>query len=78
MSKPILIFESFLQKTGSVYVLWTTHHPRGLSSKDTFMARFCDEQAGLIGDVDKSAALLRLRKFKVENAMGHRGNMEVE
>ncbi|KAN0078984.1 Transcriptional coactivator/pterin dehydratase [Elaphomyces granulatus] len=30
---------------GHVTVHWTTHFPRGLSSKDTFMARYCDEQA---------------------------------
>jgi 4a-hydroxytetrahydrobiopterin dehydratase len=53
---PRTILSLSLQETGSVSVLWTTHHPRGLSSKDTFMARFCDEQAGLIGDVDKSQA----------------------
>ena len=45
-----------LQQTGSVDVHWTTHHPRGLSDKDTFMARYCDEQARLVGTVDESEA----------------------
>jgi len=44
------------QQTGSVYVHWTTHHPRGLSEKDTLMARYCDEQARLIGTVEESEA----------------------
>lgn len=43
-------------QTGFVDVHWTTHHPRGLSNKDTFMARYCDEQARLIGTVDESEA----------------------
>jgi len=30
---------------GHVTVHWTTHFPRGLSSQDMFMARYCDEQA---------------------------------
>lgn len=42
------------QKTGSVYVHWTTHNPRGLSAKDTFMAQYCDEQARLVGAVEES------------------------
>lgn len=42
-----------LQKFGSVHMHWTTHHPRGLSAKDTFMARYCDEQAKVIGAVQK-------------------------
>ncbi|KAL2000598.1 hypothetical protein VTN02DRAFT_2864 [Thermoascus thermophilus] len=40
-------------KFGSVHIHWTTHHPRGLSAKDTFMARYCDEQAKIIGAVKK-------------------------
>lgn len=43
-------------KTGSVDVHWTTHQPRGLSSKDTFMAKYCDEQASLIGTVNTTEA----------------------
>ncbi|KAK2823873.1 hypothetical protein FQN49_007531 [Arthroderma sp. PD_2] len=42
------------QKTGSVHVHWTTHHPRGLSLKDTLMARYCDEQSSSIGTVEQS------------------------
>lgn len=45
-----------LQEMGSLTVYWTTHDPRGLSAKDTFMARYCDEQAGIIGTVDRSDA----------------------
>lgn len=26
-------------------IRWTTHNPEGLSSKDTHMAKFCDEAA---------------------------------
>ncbi|KAF1950090.1 hypothetical protein CC80DRAFT_497100 [Byssothecium circinans] len=37
----------------SLTVIWTTHHPRGISLKDTAMARYCDEQAALIGTVEK-------------------------
>lgn len=25
------------------HIRWTTHNPAGLSSKDTYMARFCDK-----------------------------------
>ena len=28
-----------------LHIRWTTHSPKGLSSKDTSMARFCDEAA---------------------------------
>ncbi|KAL2056471.1 hypothetical protein ABVK25_003495 [Lepraria finkii] len=42
--------------TGSLTVHWTTHYPRGLSAKDTFMAKYCDEQARIIGTVDQSDA----------------------
>ncbi len=45
---------ALFQKAGSVNVHWTTHNPRGLSAKDTFMARYCDEQARLIGAVEES------------------------
>ncbi|KAL1960153.1 hypothetical protein VTO42DRAFT_8696 [Malbranchea cinnamomea] len=43
-------------KSGSVHIHWTTHFPRGLSGKDTAMARYCDEQARLIGTVERSEA----------------------
>ena len=35
-----------------MHVHWTTHEPPGLSEKDVFMARYCDEQAGLVGAVE--------------------------
>lgn len=34
-----------------VHVRWTTHSPEGLSTKDTGMARFCDEAAGKFGEL---------------------------
>lgn len=33
----------------SVFYHWTTHKPRGLSSKDIHMARLCDDKANLLG-----------------------------
>ncbi|KAF2195981.1 transcriptional coactivator/pterin dehydratase [Delitschia confertaspora ATCC 74209] len=36
----------------SVTVHWTTHSPRGLSDKDTFMAKYCDRAANSIGTVN--------------------------
>ncbi|CAF9930036.1 MAG: hypothetical protein ALECFALPRED_004505 [Alectoria fallacina] len=33
----------------SVFYHWTTHQPRGLSSKDVHMARLCEEKAKLLG-----------------------------
>ena len=33
----------------SVFYHWTTHVPRGLSSKDLHMARLCDDKAKLLG-----------------------------
>ncbi|OJD17785.1 hypothetical protein AJ78_02137 [Emergomyces pasteurianus Ep9510] len=41
-------------KFRSVNVHWTTHSPPGLSAKDTLMAKYCDEQAKMIGAVDES------------------------
>lgn len=38
----------------SVFYHWTTHRPRGLSSKDIQMARLCDEKADLLGHVTRS------------------------
>ncbi|KAL8882155.1 MAG: hypothetical protein Q9198_000797 [Flavoplaca austrocitrina] len=43
-------------KSGSLAVHWTTHHPRGLSTKDVFMAKYCDEVARIIGTVDEQEA----------------------
>jgi len=33
------------------HVRWTTHKPLGLSSKDTVMARFCDEAGTRHGEL---------------------------
>jgi hypothetical protein len=33
-----------------VVIRWTTHAPRGMSLKDTYMARFCDEAAERHGE----------------------------
>ncbi|KAL8817826.1 MAG: hypothetical protein Q9223_003418 [Gallowayella weberi] len=43
-------------RSGSLTVHWTTHHPRGLSAKDTFMAKYCDEVAKTIGTVAEDQA----------------------
>ncbi|CAD6593355.1 MAG: hypothetical protein ASARMPREDX12_007103 [Alectoria sarmentosa] len=37
------------QSYKSVFYHWTTHKPRGLSSKDIRMARLCEEKANLLG-----------------------------
>ncbi|KAF6222554.1 hypothetical protein HO133_000599 [Letharia lupina] len=37
------------QSYKSVFYHWTTHEPRGLSSKDIHMARLCDDKANLLG-----------------------------
>jgi 4a-hydroxytetrahydrobiopterin dehydratase len=48
---------SKFQKSGSVDVHWTTHHPReSISQKDIFMAEYCDEQAKIIGTVERRNA----------------------
>ncbi|KAK7534669.1 pterin 4 alpha carbinolamine dehydratase-domain-containing protein [Phyllosticta citricarpa] len=44
-------------KPSSVDVHWTTHVPRGLSSKDIDMARYCEEQAAEIGTVEKGQGM---------------------
>ncbi|KAF2752476.1 hypothetical protein EJ05DRAFT_515614 [Pseudovirgaria hyperparasitica] len=33
-------------------VHWTTHNPPGLTEKDTYMAKYCDDAAETIGTVD--------------------------
>ncbi|KAL4879169.1 transcriptional coactivator/pterin dehydratase [Aspergillus karnatakaensis] len=38
---------------GSVDVHWTTHHPRGLTDKDTSLAQYCDQAAELMGAVQE-------------------------
>ncbi|PQE22910.1 pterin-4-alpha-carbinolamine dehydratase family protein [Rutstroemia sp. NJR-2017a BBW] len=35
----------------TTFIRWTTHSPPGLSEKDLFMAKFCDEQAALKEEV---------------------------
>jgi 4a-hydroxytetrahydrobiopterin dehydratase len=47
---------TMVSKYGSLNVTWTTHEPApgGLGNKDVRMAKWCDEQAKLIGTVDKS------------------------
>ncbi|RDW90384.1 4a-hydroxytetrahydrobiopterin dehydratase [Aspergillus mulundensis] len=42
-----------LKRFGSVDVHWTTHHPRGLTDKDTSMAQFCEQAATLMGAVQE-------------------------
>jgi hypothetical protein len=44
----------YFQEFKVAHVLWTTHTPPGLSSKDIRMARYSDERAESIGAVDKS------------------------
>ena len=34
------------------HITWTTHRPRGLSGKDIVMARYCDDVAQEMGEVD--------------------------
>ncbi|KAF2167084.1 hypothetical protein M409DRAFT_22518 [Zasmidium cellare ATCC 36951] len=34
------------------HIRWTTHAPEGLSGKDTYMARFCDEKAREFKEVE--------------------------
>jgi 4a-hydroxytetrahydrobiopterin dehydratase len=33
------------------FIRWTTHNPPGLSMKDIQMAKYCDEQAIVLGEV---------------------------
>ena len=33
------------------HIRWTTHNPEGLSSKDTSMARFCDQTGEEFGEL---------------------------
>ena len=33
------------------HILWTTHNPEGLSSRDMYMARFCDEAGQEFGEL---------------------------
>jgi 4a-hydroxytetrahydrobiopterin dehydratase len=40
-----------VQGPSSITYSWTTHRPRGLSEKDTLMARFCDEVVSELGAV---------------------------
>jgi 4a-hydroxytetrahydrobiopterin dehydratase len=34
------------------HIRWTTHSPEGLSAKDLAMARFCDDAADRLGELD--------------------------
>ncbi|KAF2153655.1 transcriptional coactivator/pterin dehydratase, partial [Myriangium duriaei CBS 260.36] len=34
------------------HIVWTTHSPPGLSSKDIVMAKYCDEAAAEAGEVE--------------------------
>ncbi|EPE24499.1 PCD-like protein [Glarea lozoyensis ATCC 20868] len=36
----------------TAYIRWTTHSPPGISGKDVVMARFCDEVAREMGEVE--------------------------
>jgi len=36
----------------TTFIRWTTHSPPGLSSKDVLMAKFCDEQASVFGELE--------------------------
>ncbi|KAK1818195.1 hypothetical protein LTR12_007347 [Friedmanniomyces endolithicus] len=38
------------------HIKWTTHSPKGLSAKDTHMARFCDDVATRRGEMVLSAS----------------------
>lgn len=46
-----------IKRIGSVDVHWTTHRPRGLSTKDIAMARHCDNGAGLMGCAEAGQGL---------------------
>jgi 4a-hydroxytetrahydrobiopterin dehydratase len=35
----------------TTFIRWTTHSPPGLSEKDVVMARYCDEQAEICGEL---------------------------
>jgi len=35
----------------TTFIRWTTHSPPGLSEKDVVMARYCDEQAEIYGEL---------------------------
>jgi 4a-hydroxytetrahydrobiopterin dehydratase len=39
----------------TTFIRWTTHSPPGLSEKDVLMAKFCDEQAVVFGEVVEEA-----------------------
>jgi len=36
----------------TTFIRWTTHSPPGLSEKDVLMARYCDEQAVICGELE--------------------------
>jgi 4a-hydroxytetrahydrobiopterin dehydratase len=41
-----------LKVYNTTFIRWTTHSPSGLSEKDVVMARFCDEQAAICGELE--------------------------
>jgi len=41
-----------LKVYNATFIRWTTHSPPGLSEKDVLMARYCDEQANVCGEVE--------------------------
>jgi len=40
----------------TTFIRWTTHSPPGLSEKDVQMARYCDEQAEICGEVESEVS----------------------
>ena len=42
------------------HIRWTTHNPEGLSGKDTTMAKFCDEAAKKLNELDVAPDECRL------------------
>ncbi|KAI5360805.1 Putative pterin 4 alpha carbinolamine dehydratase [Septoria linicola] len=42
------------------HIRWTTHNPEGLSSKDTAMARFCDQAAKEFNELDVPSSECKL------------------
>ena len=47
------VFMPLAQNHKSVFYRWMTHNPRGLSAKDVHMARFCDEKADYLGQLNQ-------------------------
>ncbi|PHH83666.1 hypothetical protein CDD82_5424 [Ophiocordyceps australis] len=47
----------------TLFVRWTTHHPRGLSSKDIAMAALCDALARDFGELDVGPTDSKIREL---------------